>query len=421
MVVVHFVDVGQGNMTLVEMPDGTIFLYDCNVTDENGDRVLGYLRTALYGRRIAFFVNSHREADHMRGIKRIIREFPIPIICDNGESGGTTDCTEYKEYMEVRRNAQRFTVSLGQVWPHGSARVRVFNAANALLAQDPNAQSIVLKIENLNPATGAVANSVMLTGDSDAAAWEKWIVPVHRADLASTILLASHHGAATFFTRADGTRYTAHLAAIKPVTTVISVGDNTYGHPDPAAIRAYDAASTGSDDGIKIVRTDQSGSIRLVLNDDSSWRMTWPGPSPRPPRPALPARLPATLLPGFRSLPARRPASILRGLVTPSASPPKPRSVLEDMLLDTTLAPKPNLTPPPRSLSVLRDMLMGETPPPHPKSGLGDILQGLATPPKALSLSEIAEQILKTAPPKKKTPEEEFAEWLMKQRLWPPK
>jgi len=26
MVVVHFIDVGQGNMTLAEMPDGTIFL-----------------------------------------------------------------------------------------------------------------------------------------------------------------------------------------------------------------------------------------------------------------------------------------------------------------------------------------------------------------------------------------------------------
>ena len=142
---------------------------------------------------------------------------------------------------------------------------------------------------------------------------------------------------------------------------------------------------------------DQRGSIRLVLNDDGSWRMSWPGPSPRPPRPALPARLPATLLPGFRSPPARLPGSILTGLVTPPAPPPKPRSVLADML-------------------------MGETPPPHPRSVLGDILQGLATPPKAPSLSEIAEQILKTAPPKKKTPAEEFAEWLVKQRPpWPPK
>src|SRR5262249_53711027 len=97
MVVAHFIDVGQGNMTLVEMPDGTIFLYDCNVTDENAERVLGYLSASLRGRRF-FFVNSHREADHMRGIKRVDRMSPIAMVCDNGEPGGTTDCAEYNEY-----------------------------------------------------------------------------------------------------------------------------------------------------------------------------------------------------------------------------------------------------------------------------------------------------------------------------------
>ena len=40
---VHFVDVGQGNMTLIQLDDGKIFLYDCNVTEENKDAVLGYV------------------------------------------------------------------------------------------------------------------------------------------------------------------------------------------------------------------------------------------------------------------------------------------------------------------------------------------------------------------------------------------
>ena len=38
--VVHFIDVGQGNMSLIECADGSKFVVDCNVTEANRDRVL---------------------------------------------------------------------------------------------------------------------------------------------------------------------------------------------------------------------------------------------------------------------------------------------------------------------------------------------------------------------------------------------
>lgn len=281
MLVVHFVDVGQGNMTLVEMPNGTIFLYDCNITDQNADRVLKYLGTALGGRPIAFFVNSHREADHMRGLKRLTKVFPIKEICDNGLPGGTTGSSEYNEYMEVRRNAKQFTIADGQVWDFGTGRVRVLNAANSLLTSNPNAQSIVLKIENLHPVTGAVVNSVMLTGDSDGTTWHKWIVPVHLQHLRSSILLSGHHGAATFVTKSDGTRYTAHLSTIGPEMTIVSVGDNTYGHPEAVALQAYAGASAGDSQGVKVLRTDLKGTIKFILPVVGPWTWSATGPSPK--------------------------------------------------------------------------------------------------------------------------------------------
>jgi beta-lactamase superfamily II metal-dependent hydrolase len=37
---VHFIDVGQGNMTLLRLPNGEVILYDCNVTDEHGSLLL---------------------------------------------------------------------------------------------------------------------------------------------------------------------------------------------------------------------------------------------------------------------------------------------------------------------------------------------------------------------------------------------
>jgi beta-lactamase superfamily II metal-dependent hydrolase len=100
----HFIDVGCGNMTLLLFPEGTTYLYDCNVTEDNEDAVLAYLSKAMSDRyEIDVFVCSHRDADHMRGIKKIHAEYPIKLIRDPGIEGTTTDSTEYREYMALRR------------------------------------------------------------------------------------------------------------------------------------------------------------------------------------------------------------------------------------------------------------------------------------------------------------------------------
>jgi beta-lactamase superfamily II metal-dependent hydrolase len=77
--VVHFLNVGQGNMTLLKLANGRVFLYDCNVTNDNEADVLGYLAEHIgEGSRIDVFVCSHRDADHMRGIKKSAPALPHP-------------------------------------------------------------------------------------------------------------------------------------------------------------------------------------------------------------------------------------------------------------------------------------------------------------------------------------------------------
>src|SRR3972149_6338711 len=94
--IVHFIDVGQGNMTLLQLADGTIMLYDCNVTEDNAERVLAYLAKVLPRHAIDIFVNSHRDADHMRGIRRIHRVYPVGKVWDSGGTGDTPDSPEYR-------------------------------------------------------------------------------------------------------------------------------------------------------------------------------------------------------------------------------------------------------------------------------------------------------------------------------------
>ena len=102
--VVHFIDVGQGNMVLVQCADGSNFVVDCNITEINSNRVLGYVRNQIgRGGRLAAFICTHRDADHMRGVKTLHAHFPISSIWDSDYPGTTTDSDEYKDYMDLRR------------------------------------------------------------------------------------------------------------------------------------------------------------------------------------------------------------------------------------------------------------------------------------------------------------------------------
>jgi len=102
--VIHFIDVGQGNMVLLEATDRKFYLCDCNVTNENEDSVLSYLAGVIgWGTIFSAFICTHRDADHMRGIKKVHEYFPVESIWDSGHPGTTTNSSEYQEYMDLRR------------------------------------------------------------------------------------------------------------------------------------------------------------------------------------------------------------------------------------------------------------------------------------------------------------------------------
>jgi len=89
----------------------------------------------------------------------------------------------------------------------------------------------------------------MLPGDSDHFAWKDRIMPEFGKELQSEILVASHHGSRSFFmdvipdqeySRDDF--WTDHLKTINPNLVLISVDDGSkYGHPDPEALKEYEA------------------------------------------------------------------------------------------------------------------------------------------------------------------------------------
>ena len=274
--VIHFIDVGQGNMTFIQLDNSQRVLYDCNVTNDNENRVLGYIANLIgWNSKIDIFVNSHRDADHMRGIKKVHNYFPIQKIWDSGVTGGTPNSPEYKEYMDLRRRVGFLEVEKLKKWTFGNTILRIMNSNNDDLPNDPNAQSIVIKVQHTN-SNGGYLSSAMLTGDTNAATWRYSIQKNYdKSDLSTEILLASHHGSISFFDDEKDTEhyYTNHINNMSPAMTIISVGTNSHGHPDKKAIELYEKYSRGWNQGNKLKRTDDNGNVKLILKDEGGWSL----------------------------------------------------------------------------------------------------------------------------------------------------
>ena len=276
--IIHFIDVGQGNMVLIETQSGKKFVFDCNITDENEDRVLQYVADQIgWGTSLHAFICSHRDADHIRGVKKLHAQFPVKKIWDSDYPGTTTTTTEYNAYMDLRRTVgSRVIKKLTYDNNYGRTCFRWLSAKDDRLASNANAQGIVMKVEHRSLDGSRSLSSAMLPGDSDAGTWRRGILADYaRSKVSSSILMAAHHGSISFFDDPeDDYYYKDHLSAIKPAMTIVSAGDNTHGHPNETALKFYREGSTGSDKGNKVFRTDKKGTMKLTLKDGGGWNLS---------------------------------------------------------------------------------------------------------------------------------------------------
>lgn len=275
--IIHFIDVGQGNMVLIQAASGSKFVFDCNITDDNEDRVLDYVADQIgEGKSLNAFICSHRDADHMRGIKKLHARFPIKSIWDSDYPGTTTDSSEYRAYMDLRRNIGSKVIKKETYYDYGRTRFRMLSAKDNRLESNANAQGIVIKVEQRNDAMDKIEGSAMLAADSDAETWRLGIlVDYSRTVVSSNIMMAAHHGSLSFFDDPNlKYYYKDHLAAIKPAMTVVSVGPNSHGHPKETALGFYRDHSTGSNKGNKVFRTDTKGTMKLTLKSGGGWNLS---------------------------------------------------------------------------------------------------------------------------------------------------
>ena len=241
-VAVHFIDVGQGDATLVITPHGRAVLIDTGGTvgDSNrfdiGERVVvPYLKhqgiTAL-----DFLILTHGHQDHAGGAAAVASAVTVKNVIVAPEQ--FTD--SIKALLRNKKYGMLIPAVVGQrIVLDGVTIEIVHDGDSSAEPRGGNETSSVIRI-----AYGQ--HSFLITGDLEA---QQEAYLSSRGFESCTVLKVAHHGARTSST--DG-----FLQQARPLYAAISVGaNNRFGHPHGEVL--YRLKQTGA----QLYRTDLNGAI----------------------------------------------------------------------------------------------------------------------------------------------------------------
>ena len=245
---VHCIDVGQGDCTLVELPDGETLLIDAGEAPTAAGTE-AYLR-ACGVTRLDFAVATHPHADHIGGMAALVAAFGADELWMPDAVSPTGAFDDMLSAAEVAGSRVRIAET-------GKAVALSENWRVTLLAPDPG------EYEDLNDACAVVRVTYGATAFLFMADAGERTENGLRGDLSAQVVRVGHHGSAYSSTE----RFIRRTGA---AWAVISVGaGNDYGHPAPSAVKRW------TDAGAQILRTDERGtivfesdgrSVRLVSN-----------------------------------------------------------------------------------------------------------------------------------------------------------
>ncbi len=261
---IHFIDVGQGDATLIELPDGKIALIDGGDGLEQSDTAIMRLLYALDVDTIDYLFLTHADEDHCGSLDVVleymqVKRAYIPLASQTGneqyaqfrvalaqeEKEYGCNVTHLKNDIDVSGDGYTFTC----LYP-SKREVEDRLSKSGDFDDESNEYSAVLFLEYKGV-------SALFTGDLPMEQEEKLKdlsdAGLLGVDLTDTeILKAGHHGS----------KYSTGetlLALLHAETAVISCGANAYGHPHEEVLERLRAA------GVETYRTDEQGNVIVSI------------------------------------------------------------------------------------------------------------------------------------------------------------
>lgn len=240
---VSFIDVGQGNCTLLRCGDKAVLVDSGEVGA--AQTVIGYIKNLNIDTLDCVLV-THPHSDHMGAMTKLLYEFKIKdfIMPEIPEDIIPTSKTYENFLTAVSENAENIIAAEpGATYTYGEMTMEIFAPLRDY--DDLNDMSAVTRVSYGD-------TSVMFTGDATSTV-EKDLLS-KSTDYSATILNLGHHGSKTSSTE-------RWLKAVNPKYAVICCGlNNDYGHPHQVVTDRLEKV------GIEYFRTDLLGTIVFESN-----------------------------------------------------------------------------------------------------------------------------------------------------------
>ena len=251
---IYFIDVGQGDSTLIVTPSNKTILIDGggSKTYDVGKNTLEPYLLDRKIKKIDYAIISHYDQDHCDGVLYILQNMKVENVIIGKQ---IKDSDNYNKFIRIveEKGINVHIVSDGKrlnieknlyfdiLWPDMGNKIN----ENVL-----NNNSLICKLVYKK-------FSILFTGDIEEIA-EKAILKKYKDSklLKSTILKVAHHGSKTSSSK-------EFISAVNPQIALIGVGSNNkFGHPSDITIENLKSINC------KLYRTDKDGEISINVDNN---------------------------------------------------------------------------------------------------------------------------------------------------------
>ena len=244
---VHYINVGQGDSSFVELPTGETILIDAGIPSQ-GYVVTNYIKNLGYT-EIDYVVATHPHNDHIGGLPTVLESFKVSkFYMPNKEHTSNIFMTMLTAVQSTGCKAVYAKSGLSVI-DEDNLKVN-FVAPVSSGYSDLNNYSAVLRIS-------FGKSSFLFTGDAEDVVESELISSGQ--NIKADVLKVGHHGSGYSST-------SAFLKKVNPKYAIISVGKNSYGHPNVDAMTRIATA------GAEVYRTDEVGTI-IVTTDGNTYSL----------------------------------------------------------------------------------------------------------------------------------------------------
>lgn len=240
---VYFLNVGEGDSALIKTPNHKLILVDAGPDN----KVLHELGAALsfFDRAFDLVIATHPDKDHIGGLISVIDRYEVKKILMPGSFQNNVLTSEF--FRKI--NSKKIPVILASASSDfdfgGSIKIDVLYPFSPMPGKTENTNTTSIVFRLIHPSI-----TFLFTGDADESVEETLMKA--GADLNVDVLKVGHHGS-------KGSTSEKFLRKTTPKTAVISVGKNSYGHPNEEVLARL------KDVGAEILRTDVNGRIKMVM------------------------------------------------------------------------------------------------------------------------------------------------------------